>query len=159
MRQIKIAFYYGSDSIIDKAIQLKTSNFSKDWRTVASHVEISLDNNYFYSMDTQLPFPARKILISLDESRWRTYEFEVSDEEYIAMKSLAESLMGSGYDWSNIFFGDVLGINIGSGSRYTCDEIVAVILQQCWVGDGLKELNKLNPHSLEEYIKLVKPKG
>ena len=72
------------------------------------------------------------------------------------MKRLAESLMGSGYDWSNIFFGDVLGINIGSGSRYTCDEIVAVILQKCWVGDGLKELNKLNPNSLEKYIKLVK---
>ena len=69
MRQIKIAFYYGSDSIIDKAIQLKTSNFSKDWRTVASHVEISLDNNYFYSMDTQLPFTARKILMGLDKKK------------------------------------------------------------------------------------------
>jgi hypothetical protein len=152
MKTIKIAFYHGGGSIVDKAIQLKTSNFSKDWRDIASHVEISLEPNYFYSMDTSYPFTARKKEMGLHPLKWRTYEFEVTDVEYKKMRLKAESILGAKYDWLNIFGSDILPLGIGTKSRYTCDEYVAVVLQECLVCDGLKELNKLNPHSLEEYI-------
>lgn len=155
MTKIQIVFYHGGGSWIDKAIQLWTSKFSKDWKQVASHVEISLSPNQYYSASTRTGIFRKKDMV-VDEGKWRTYELDVTFTELAAMVQIADSFIDMKYDWWNILGSDVLKLNIGSGDRLTCDEGVARILKKCKHGAKLSEINNLNPHTLEEYVQELK---
>ena len=167
--KIYIAFYHGGGSFVDRFIQKWTywkQEFSKsfregiksfssnEWKNVPSHVELSYDTLRWYSSSTRTG-TFRGKLISLDEKKWRMYKFEVDPIEFGNMMTYSHKLLGTKYDWLNIFGSDGFNLDIGSKNRLTCDESVARTLRLCWVGNGLKEINNLNPHSLEIFIKEI----
>lgn len=154
--KVKIAFYHGGGSFIDKAISWWTApfadKFSRAWQSTPSHCEIGF-HDIWYSASTRTG-TFRKKSMFLSRDKWRVYDINKLDFEDIdTMQRKAESFIGSMYDWANIIFSDVLQLDKGHNRKLTCDEGCARILQVSKLFADLKKINNMNPRKLEIYIK------
>ena len=152
---MKVAFYVGGGSTVDKLIQWWTADlkdkFNGAWHTVPSHVEVSLGDEVWWSVSARTGIFRNKVM-HLNEVDWRVYDFHITEAERHDMIMAAISFLGYKYDWLNILGSDILKLNIGAKKRLTCDEGAARILKHCWVGKKLDKINNLNPKRLEDYI-------
>lgn len=150
--EIKVVFMYGRPSILGTVIQLWVSRFSKNYKEIPYHVEVIIDDESF---STDLSFPMgyrathKSVILG---NRCRVYTIDITDLEYINIRHRAKSMIGLKYDWLNILGSDILKLGVGSKSRVTCDESAGILLSGLRVFSDLKDFNRLNPHTLEEYI-------
>jgi len=153
---MRVWFYVGGGSWIDKVIQWWTADWKQkwngEWRNVPSHVELEVDG-FLWSASTRYPYWYRKRKVQWNVKSWRIYQLDTSEEEERRVKEKAESMLGMKYDWLNIFGGDVLKLNVENPKRITCDESVAILLKETRYGAGLKDLAKMNPKRLEDYVR------
>ena len=119
MEQIKIHFYKARNGKIrDKIVGLVS---------VFSHVELEI-NGVFYSSSNRDGGVRSKIIDISNKKKWVSFELKNNIDKNICLNYF-KSVEGQKYDWLNIFFSQIIKLNIQSSNKQICSEFVGNCLQ------------------------------
>ena len=131
MGQIKVHFYKArAGKIGDKIVGLVS---------VFSHVELEIDR-VFYSSSNRDGGVRSKIIDISNKKKWVSFELKNNIDKNICLNYF-KSVEGQKYDWLNIFFSQIIKLNIQSSNKQICSEFVGNCLQ-------LDNAYKYSPESL-----------
>ena len=119
MEQIKIHFYKARNGKIgDKIVGLVS---------VFSHVELEI-SGVFYSSSNRDGGVRSKIINISNKKKWVSFELKNNIDKNICLNYF-KSVEGQKYDWLNIFFSQIIKLNIQSSNKQICSEFVGNCLQ------------------------------
>ena len=119
MEQIKIHFYKARNGKIrDKIVGLVS---------IFSHVELEIDG-VFYSSSNRDGGVRSKIIDISNKKKWVSFELKNNIDKNICLNYF-KSVEGQKYDWLNIFFSQIIKLNIQSSNKQICSEFVGNCLQ------------------------------
>ena len=128
---MKIHFYKAKKgNLKDKIIGLVS---------VFSHVELEI-NNICYSSSNRDKGVRSKVIDTSNAQKWLSFDLKKDIDENICL-GYFKSVEGQQYDWLNIFFSQIIKLNIQSRNKQICSEFVANCL-------GLENAHKYSPESL-----------
>jgi len=129
----KLAFYKGKGTWVDKLIRWWTSS-------PYSHVELVVGDQW-YSTSPRDNGVRSKVIVPKEEN-WDYLEVEV-DTDWLT--KVFDKTKGQKYDWWNIFFTQIVPLEIERSDKWICSEWCGYVLtrQKC----------KLNPEQLYDAIK------
>ena len=116
---MKIHFYKARNGKIgDKIVGLVS---------VFSHVELEI-NGVFYSSSNRDRGVRSKIIDISNKKKWVSFELKKNIGKNICLNYF-KSVEGQKYDWLNIFFSQIIKLNIQSSNKQICSEFVGNCLQ------------------------------
>lgn len=119
MEQIKVHFYKArAGKIGDKIVGLVS---------VFSHVELEI-NGVCYSASNRDGGVRSKVIDTSNAQKWLSFDLK-KDIEVNRCLLYFESVRGQKYDWLNIFFSQIIKLNIQSSNKQICSEFVGNCLQ------------------------------
>ena len=121
---MKIAFLKGTD-IADMMIKFWT--MSK-----YSHCEMVFSDGHIIGSSTAPPFKVTKQYFNSQPvypADWDVIEINVTPQEEALIRKFAEEQIGKAYDWSGIFFSQVIPIKVQDGSKWFCSELCVASMQ------------------------------
>ena len=128
---MKIHFYKAREGKIgDKIVGLVS---------VFSHVELEI-NGVCYSSSNRDGGVRSKIINTSNKQKWVSFELKNNIDKNICLNYF-KRVEGQKYDWLNIFFSQIIKLNIQSNNKQICSEFVANCL-------GLEDSYKYSPESL-----------
>ena len=128
---MKIHFYKAREGKIgDKVVGLVS---------VFSHVELEIDG-VFYSSSNRDGGVRSKIIDTSNKKKWVSFEVKNKIDKNRCLNYF-KSVEGQKYDWLNIFFSQIIKLNIQSSNKQICSEFVGNCLQ-------LDNAYKYSPESL-----------
>ena len=131
MAQIKVHFYKArAGKIGDKIVGLVS---------IFSHVELEIDGVYYSSSNRDGGVRSKTIDTS-NPKKWVSFELKNNIDKNICLNYF-KSVEGQKYDWLNIFFSQIIKLNIQSSNKQICSEFVGNCLQ-------LDNAYKYSPESL-----------
>ena len=131
MEQIKIHFYKARNGKIgDKIVGLVS---------VFSHVELEI-NGVCYSASNRDGGVRSKVIDTSNPKKWVSFQLKKNIDKSICLKYF-ETVEGQKYDWLNIFFSQIIKLNIQSKNKQICSEFIANCL-------NLKDAYKYSPETL-----------
>ena len=107
--------------------------------SIFSHVELEIDG-VFYSSSNRDGGVRSKIIDTSNEKKWVSFELKNNIDRNICLNYF-KSVEGQKYDWLNIFFSQIIKLNIQSNNKQICSEFVGNCL-------GLEDSYKYSPESL-----------
>ncbi len=107
--------------------------------SIFSHVELEIDG-VFYSSSNRDGGVRSKIIDTSNEKKWVSFELKNNIDRNICLNYF-KSVEGQKYDWLNIFFSQIIKLNIQSSNKQICSEFVGNCL-------GLEDSYKYSPESL-----------
>ena len=131
MEQIKIHFYKArAGKIGDKIVGLVS---------VFSHVELEI-NGVCYSASNRDGGVRSKVIDTSNKQKWVSFDLK-KDIDVNRCLLYFETVRCQRYDWLNIFFTQIIKVNIQSNNKQICSEFVGNCL-------GLEDSYKYSPESL-----------
>ena len=128
---MKIHFYKAREGKIgDKVVGLVS---------VFSHVELEI-NGVCYSSSNRDYGVRSKIIDTSNKQKWVSFELKNNIDKNICLNYF-KRVEGQKYDWLNIFFSQIIKLNIQSSNKQICSEFVGNCL-------GLEDSYKYSPESL-----------
>ena len=135
---MKIHFYKAREGKIgDKVVGLVS---------VFSHAELEIDG-VFYSSSNRDGGVRSKIIDTSNEKKWVSFELKNNIDKNICLNYF-KRVEGQKYDWLNIFFSQIIKLNIQSSNKQICSEFVANCL-------GLENAYSYSPESLFYKLKEI----
>ena len=107
--------------------------------SVFSHVELEI-NGVCYSSSSRDYGVRSKIINTSNHQKWLSFDLK-KDIDINGCLAYFDSVDGQKYDWINIFFTQIIKLNIQSEKKQICSEFVANCL-------GLENAYKYSPESL-----------
>ena len=95
--------------------------------SIFSHVELEIDG-VFYSSSNRDGGVRSKIIDTSNEKKWVSFELKNNIDRNICLNYF-KSVEGQKYDWLNIFFSQIIKLNIQSSNKQICSEFVGHCLQ------------------------------
>ncbi len=95
--------------------------------SIFSHVELEIDG-VFYSSSNRDGGVRSKIIDTSNEKKWVSFELKNNIDRNICLNYF-KSVEGQKYDWLNIFFSQIIKLNIQSSNKQICSEFVGNCLQ------------------------------
>ena len=133
---MKLAFYKGKGTIVDKLIRWWT-------KSKYSHVELVINTDW-YSISPR-DSEVRCKQIHAKEGNWDFVDLpKTKDVEYV--KKFYEQTKGAKYDWLGIFLSQLIPLGIQNRNRWFCSEWCAEALQ-------ITNSNSYSPQDLFTTIK------
>ena len=130
-REVRIHFYKArAGKIGDKVVGIAS---------VFSHVELEI-NGVCYSSSNRDKGVRSKVIDTSNAQKWLSFDLKKDIDENICL-GYFKSVEGQQYDWLNIFFSQIIKLNIQSRNKQICSEFVANCL-------GLENAHKYSPESL-----------
>ena len=131
MEQIKVHFYKArAGKIGDKIVGIAS---------IFSHVELEIDG-VCYSSSNRDKGVRSKVIDTSNAQKWLSFDLKKDIDKNICLNYF-KSVEGQKYDWLNIFFSQIIKLNIQSRNKQICSEFVANCL-------GLENAHKYSPESL-----------
>ena len=116
---MKIHFYKAREGKIgDKIVGLVS---------VFSHVELEI-NGVCYSASNRDGGVRSKVIDTSNKQKWVSFELKNNIDKNICLNYF-KSVEGQKYDWLNIFFSQIIKLNIQSINKQICSEFVGNCLQ------------------------------
>ena len=120
MDKIKLAFYKGKGTIVDKLIRFRTTS-------AYSHCELIIDDFMYSSSPRDGGVRKRDLPASLNDGvTWDIVEYACADKESIL--KFFDSTNGKKYDWLGVLLGQVLYLDIQNKDAWFCSEWCATAL-------------------------------
>ena len=114
--------------------------------SIFSHVELEIDG-VFYSSSNRDGGVRSKIIDISNKKKWVSFELKNNIDKNICLNYF-KSVEGQKYDWLNIFFGQIIKLNIQSSNKQICSEFVGNCLQ-------LDNAYKYSPEALFYKLKVL----
>ena len=95
--------------------------------SIFSHVELEIDG-VFYSSSNRDGGVRSKIIDISNKKKWVSFELKNNIDKNICLNYF-KSVEGQKYDWLNIFFSQIIKLNIQSSNKQICSEFVGNCLQ------------------------------
>lgn len=135
---VKLAFHKGGKSFYDRAIKLWTAG-------PYSHVELLIDDVAFSSV----PGIGTRYLLHpvLASGDWDYVDIPMDRTEQSYVWNWCMTEMGCGYDWSGIFYSQVLGLNRQDPAKWFCSEFCTAALNIAGLYRNLKP-SRMSPNGL-----------
>ena len=95
--------------------------------SVFSHIELEIDG-VFYSSSNRDGGVRSKIIDISNKKKWVSFELKNNIDKNICLNYF-KSVEGQKYDWLNIFFSQIIKLNIQSSNKQICSEFVGNCLQ------------------------------
>ena len=131
MEKIKVHFYKArAGKLADKVVGIAS---------VFSHVELEI-NGVCYSSSNRDRGVRSKVIDTSNTHKWLSFDLKKDIDENICL-GYFKNVEGQQYDWLNIFFSQIIKLNIQSRNKQICSEFVANCL-------GLESAHKYSPESL-----------
>lgn len=107
--------------------------------SIFSHVELEIDGVYYSSSNRDGGVRSKTIDTS-NPKKWVSFQLKNNIDKSICLKYF-ETVEGQKYDWLNIFFSQIIKLNIQSKNKQICSEFIANCL-------NLKDAYKYSPEAL-----------
>ena len=95
--------------------------------SIFSHVELEIDG-VFYSSSNRDGGVRSKIIDISNKKKWVSFELKNNIDKNICLNYF-KSVEGQKYDWLNIFFSQIIKLNLQSSNKQICSEFVGNCLQ------------------------------
>lgn len=95
--------------------------------SIFSHVELEIDG-VFYSSSNRDGGVRSKIIDTSNKKKWVSFEVKNKIDKNRCLNYF-KSVEGQKYDWLNIFFSQIIKLNIQSSNKQICSEFVGNCLQ------------------------------
>ena len=95
--------------------------------SIFSHVELEIDG-VFYSSSNRDGGVRSKIIDISNKKKWVSFELKNNIDKNICLNYF-KSVKEQKYDWLNIFFSQIIKLNIQSSNKQICSEFVGNCLQ------------------------------
>ena len=116
---MKIHFY--------KARNGKLGDKIVGFASIFSHVELEIDG-VFYSSSNRDGGVRSKIIDISNKKKWVSFELKNNIDKNICLNYF-KSVKEQKYDWLNIFFSQIIKLNLQSSNKQICSEFVGNCLQ------------------------------